>query len=57
MKNPEHFGWKFNGTRHIAIVIDNPVAQDTVISFALCNCTTIFLVFVGWLSCVCGMAI
>ena len=38
MKNPEHFGWKFDGTRYIAIVTDNPVAQDTVISFALCNC-------------------
>ena len=26
MKNPEHFGWKFDGTRYIAIVTDNPVA-------------------------------
>ena len=26
MKNPEHFGWKFDGTHYIAIVRDNPVA-------------------------------
>ena len=38
MKNPAHFGWKFDGTRYIAIAIDNPVALDTVISFALYNC-------------------
>ena len=38
MKNPEHFGWKFDGTRYIVIVTANPVALDTIISFALCNC-------------------
>ena len=37
MKNPKHFGWMFNGTRYRAIVRDNPVAQGTLISFALCN--------------------
>ena len=34
MKNSEHFGWKFDGTRHMVIVTDNPVAPGTVISFA-----------------------
>ena len=30
MKNSEHFGWKFDENRHIAIVTDNPVTPDTV---------------------------
>ena len=38
MKNSKHFGCKFDGTRFIAIVTDNHVVADTVISFALCNC-------------------
>ena len=37
MKNPENFGWKFDGTRYIAIATDNPIAPDTVISLALCK--------------------
>ena len=38
MKNPEHFGWKFDGTHYIATVTDNPIAPDTIISLASCNC-------------------
>ena len=49
MKNPKHFRWKFDGTRYIAIVTDNPIALGTVISFASCNSKgNIFLLeFVG----------
>ena len=47
----EHFEWKFDGTRYIAIVTDNPVVPDTVISNASCNCkgNVFLLVFVEWL--------
>ena len=37
MKHPEHFGWKSDGTCYIAIVTDNLMAPDTVISFVSCN--------------------
>ena len=50
MKNPEHFGWKFDGTRYIAIVTDNRLALDIVISFASCRCKGFFF------ACVCGVA-
>lgn len=51
MKNPEHFWWNLDGIRYIAIARDNPVAQDTVISFTSFNCE------VNIFSCVCGVAI
>ena len=51
MTNLEHFGGQFNRTRQIVIATDNPIAPDTVISFASCNCNSNFfyLCFWGWL--------
>ena len=51
IKNPEYFECKFDVTHYIAIVTNDPVAPDTVISFTLCNCKDhiFLLVFVGWL--------
>ena len=48
IKNPEHFGWKFDGTRYVAIVTDNPVAPDTVIIFASCNCKSNAFFLCSW---------
>ena len=48
MKNPEYFGWKFDGTHYIGIVTDNPIHADTVISFALCNCESNIFYFYLW---------
>ena len=48
MKNPEYFGWKFDGTHYIVIVTDNPIHADTVISFALCNCESNIFYFYLW---------
>ena len=48
MKNPEHFGWKFDGTRYIAIVTDNRLALDIVISFASCRCKGFFFCLCLW---------
>ena len=48
MKNPEHFRWKFDGNCDIAIITDNPVALDTVISFPLCNCKDNIFVLCSW---------
>ena len=40
---------KFDGTHYIAIITDNPVAPDTVIRFALCNCKdNIFFIWCLW---------
>ena len=36
MKNPEHFGWKFDGTYYIATITYNPIAPVTI-NFASCN--------------------
>ena len=48
MKNPEHFGWKFDVTRYIAMVTDSPIAPDTVVSFASCDCkSNTFLLALG----------
>ena len=38
MKNPKHFGCKCDGTQCIATITDNPIAPNTIISFASCNC-------------------
>ena len=38
MTNPDHFRWKFDGNRFVAIVTDSPIAPDTIIDFASCNC-------------------
>ena len=38
MKKPKHFGWKFDGTQYVATITDNPIAPNTMISYASCNC-------------------
>ena len=51
MKKPKHFGWKFDGTQYVATITDNPIAPNTMISYASCNCEgNIF-------TCICGVAI
>ena len=49
MKNLEHFGWKFHRTYYIAIATDNPIAPDTVISFASCKCKGNVFLLAVWL--------
>ena len=36
MKNTGYFGWKFDGTHYIAIVTDNSIAPESIISYQLC---------------------
>ena len=37
IRNPEYFGWKFDGNYYVAIATDNFIVPDTGISFASCN--------------------
>ena len=45
LKNPERFWWRFDGTHYVAIVRDNPVAPDTVISVTSVTVKLIFFSF------------
>ena len=51
-KKRDHFESKFDETDCIATVTDNPIAPDTVISFALCNCIKVI-----FFTCICGVVI